>query len=737
MTQDSSDSTREARRIEQLEADVARLNGLLNAIPAVVMEIHHKPGGVPVHRYLSIGDRFPQDLVVKRAELEADYRRYYQIMHPDDLVITRQRVMGTPPPPGHGIRELRLLRESGGYYWVRVDSFTRVESDGTHVTNLATFIIDDVKQLQAELAAARESADAANQAKSAFLANMSHEIRTPMNAILSFAYLGLRTGAAPKPRDYFAKIETSARALLELINDVLDLSKVEAGRLELDPGPFALSQVIDNLESVLGLRAQEKGLSLRLDVDGRVPPALVGDALRLGQVLLNLGGNAVKFTEQGSVVVRIAPVEEPRPGAVTLAFSVQDTGIGLSPEQAAKLFAPFTQADASTTRKYGGTGLGLSISKRLVALMGGDLRVESVAGQGSTFGFEVTLDVAREDDLPAPQRTAEQVDLSGLRVLVVDDHEANLEVARDLLQSAGVDVVLARSGPESIEAVARERFDAVFMDMRMPGMDGIEAAQTIRAAERGTRVPIVALTANVMSPDRERCLMAGMDDFVGKPIDVDEMFAALARVTGRGDSLVARPPAPVVAAPADHDFEHARAGVARSPGLYGRLASRFLHDDDPVSHLRSLVEAGRDADATMAAHRLKGFAAQVGALRVARLAGDAELALASSRRLDATGLDATGLDALEAAMREARARLADLLQTASQEPASAGTPQREALVRRLEQELVDDEDAAWDTFEALRAATPPAGRESLEALGQKIAFLDYDGALDLLRGLNG
>jgi len=450
-------------------------------------------------------------------------------------------------------------------------------------------------------------------------------------------------------------------------------------------------------------------------------------------VLMNLGGNAVKFTEQGEVEIRVS-VEDSDDAAdrpCRLRFEVRDTGIGLSSVQIGKLFSPFTQADTSTTRRFGGTGLGLSICKRLVELMGGRLSVASVPGAGSRFCFDAAFSRSDVEAVVRVRVDAEDANLAGLSVLVVDDHAPNLEVARDLLQTAGVQVWLASSGAEAVATAAAQRFDAIFMDMRMPGMDGMEATRRIRAAETARRVPIIALTANVMAPDRERCLAAGMDDFVGKPIDVEQLFSALARASGRADALAVLVPSHVDTGvdrdEPDHDYERARARVARTPALYERMVQRFLNDGDLVTRLHGQIAARQAGDATITAHTLKGAAAQLGALRLSRLAAAIEAILATRFP------DADELEALALAQQEARARLAALLPAALAPPADAG--ERLLLLRQLEQQLEDDEDQAWDTFESLCAVLPQSERAAYVKLGSLIANLDYDTALQALRAV--
>ncbi len=588
-------------------------------------------------------------------------------VHPDDLPrLTHELNDYTEGRATNLETEFRLRCHNGDYKWILCRaSIVRRDENGKPVRMIG--IHSDIsrrKVVEAQLIEASAAAERATQAKSEFLSNMSHEIRTPMNAIIGMTHLALKTDLTPKQRNYLEKSDMAARNLLGIINDILDFSKIEAGKIDFESIDFQLEDVLENLRDLCIGRAQEKGLDLRFDIQPDVPTALIGDPLRLGQVLLNFTGNAIKFTQHGSVTVTIrreASLTRAQENQVGLHIAVSDTGIGLTPEQQGKLFNAFSQADASTTRKFGGTGLGLTIAKRLVEIMSGQVGFESEAGHGSTFYFTACFGEQHNTAInpqgnPAsnPNTTAsERVDhrhtthveaerkLQGARLLLAEDNLFNQELVLEILNAAGIQVEVANDGLEAMQRVFASHYDGVLMDCQMPVMDGYEATRRIRADGRFADLPILALTANTMRGDKEKCIAAGMNDHLAKPIEIAQLFTTLARwitphqPTPLTQSEEAKPLAPAVKVETDAlpglDKALALQRLNGNLTLWHKLLGRFADSQaDAIHRIESALQQGDLATASREAHTLKGVAGNIGATELMHRAATVETRLKQS-----------------------------------------------------------------------------------------------------------
>ncbi|HEY8609014.1 MAG TPA: 7TM diverse intracellular signaling domain-containing protein [Noviherbaspirillum sp.] len=570
----------------------------------------------------------------------------------------------------------QIKREKEGAQQQLVDSLKRservLEQRVAERTAELSRINQELREHERALERARDGAEQASEMKSAFLANMSHEIRTPMNAVIGMAHLALRSGLAGRQRDYVEKIHRASVSLLGIIDDILDFSKIEAGKLNVEKTDFSLHDVLSNLSTVTAQRAADNGLRYLVEVGDDVPRHLNGDPLRLGQVLINLVSNAVKFTPQGEVRVRCTFAGADS-GSVTLRFEVEDTGIGISMEQQARLFQPFTQADESTTRRYGGTGLGLAISKRLVEMMGGTIALRSDEGKGACFSFALRFGLARRQYaaavLPALQVGDSDVGqagepirehdaahaehapprLDGRRVLLVEDNEVNQQIACELLRAAGVACTVADNGRLALDmlfAAGPGAYDLVLMDIQMPEMNGHAAARRLRMDERYAGLPVIAMTAHAGPDDRELCLKSGMQDHISKPIHFGRFYQVLARWLPQDGARQGEPDGPGP----ERDLPPALAGLdipgfdtrgaldrlGGDAGLYRKVLGMMRHTlGDGIARLDRADVTADPATAAAVVHDIRGMAANVGATALAACASELEPMLrAGELRMD-------------------------------------------------------------------------------------------------------
>jgi PAS domain S-box-containing protein len=708
-----------ARR--QLEAELQRTNERFQLAAGSV--------GIGVWEYdlasgtLDWDDRMYELYGRRRVAGREPYALWSGSLHPDDRARSESELRAAVEGAQTFDTSFRVLLPDGSIRHLRAAAQVVRDAEGRplrmtgvnfDVTERA-LVDDELASTVSLLLHTARKADAANQAKSQFLANMSHEIRTPMNAVIGLSYLLERTPLTAEQADTLGKIKLASKSLLSVINDVLDLSKIEAAEMHLERAPFALRNVLTELTALSQLQADAKGVGFTVHTADDLPEALVGDATRLRQVLTNLLSNAIKFTERGGVrlsvqVLRSQPRQDDQAGQVRLRFSVEDTGIGIAPEALPRLFTPFAQADTSTTRRFGGTGLGLSIIKQLVTLMNGAVGVNSVPQQGSEFWVELDFTVCGDSAFTALKELVEPIagpGLHGVRVLVADDSPINLEVARRILELEGAQVWLARNGLEAVDYLMAmpDAVDVVLMDVQMPLLDGHDATRRIRSGLGLVKLPVIALTAGIATGEHERAAAAGMNDVVAKPFDPPALVRCIRRhvqVDARlsepaGDCVMpALAPAPgqatgpatladdALAWPYIEGIEaaDARRRLGGDVALFGALLERLLDDFTDLSDGVPATPADRLAARL---HNLKGSAGTLGAQALQRLAAQAEAAC----RAPQDGQPSTSVRRVAQALRALRHAAGPVLQALRAEAAAAAAAEAAPSAAPLDPQALD------------------------------------------------